>query len=163
MTRLLLVFLDMLRLRSGPQDLPASKGFAMIVVAVYLGGGFLAGGVLEEQNYTGRVLLAIGVQFTSIAALLNLRRWSERLPQTIAALSGTGFLFGLMSLYLLSLLDMEQPQAGLAGIYLLLFLWSLTVDGHIYRRALSSNMGIGMLVAVTIFTINLFLSRTVFG
>lgn len=161
--RLLLSFLDMLRFRSGPQDLPVSKGFTLLVVAIYLGSGLLAGNVLEEEGYAGRVMLAIGVQFAAITLLLNARNLSERLPQTLAALSGTGFLFGLMSLYLLGLIDREQPQAGLAGIYLLLFLWSLAVDGHIYRNALSSKMGFGVLVAVTIFTINLILSRTVFG
>jgi hypothetical protein len=161
--RLLISFLDMLRFRSGPQDLPVSRSFTLVVVAIYLGSGLLAGNVLEEQDYAARVLLAIGVQFTGIGLLLNLRGLTERLPQTIAALSGTGFLFGLMSLYLINLIDKEQPQAGLAGLYLLLFLWSLAVDGHIYRHALSSKMGVGVLVAVTIFTINLMLSRTVFG
>ena len=68
-----------------------------------------------------------------------------------------------MSLYLLSLINVEQPQPGLAGLYLALFLWSLAVDGHIYRHALSSKMGFGVLVAVTVFTINLVLSRAVFG
>ncbi|MBT8051381.1 MAG: hypothetical protein HKO85_11675 [Xanthomonadales bacterium] len=140
-----------------------SRRFMLVVVAIYLGSGLLAGNVLEEQGYAARVLLAIGVQFTIIGLLLNFRGLTERLPQTIAALSGTGFLFGLMSLYLISLIDKEQPQAGLAGLYLLLFLWSLAVDGHIYRHALSSKMGVGVLVAVTIFTINLMLSRTVFG
>ncbi|MBT8040349.1 MAG: hypothetical protein KJN78_08905 [Gammaproteobacteria bacterium] len=161
--RLLISFLDMLRFQSGPQDLPVSRRFMLVVVAIYLGSGLLAGNVLEEQDYAARVLLAIGVQFTIIGLLLNFRGLTERLPQTIAALSGTGFLFGLMSLYLISLIDKEQPQAGLAGLYLLLFLWSLAVDGHIYRHALSSKMGVGVLVAVTIFTINLMLSRTVFG
>ena len=133
--RLLISYLDMLRFRAGPQDLPASKVFTLLVVAIYVGSGLMAGTVLEEPGYAGRVLLAIGVQFTVIALLLNLRAFSERLPQTIAAMSGTGFLFGLMSLYLLSLIDVEQPQAGLAGLYLLLFLWSLAVEepGHEMR------------------------------
>ena len=161
--RLLLAYLDMLRFRTGPQDLPASGTFTLIVVAIYVGSGLVAGTVLEEQGYAGRVLLAIGVQFTAIGLLLRIKALSKRLPQTIAALSGTGFLFGLMSLYLLSLINVEQPQPGLAGLYLLLFLWSLAVDGHIYRHALSSKMGIGVLVAVTVFTINLVLSRAVFG
>ena len=161
--RLLLAYLDMLRFRTGPQDLPASRTFTLIVVAIYVGSGLVAGTVLEEPGYAGRVLLAIGVQFTAIGLLLRMRALSERLPQTIAAMSGTGFLFGLMSLYLLSLINVEQPQPGLAGLYLLLFLWSLAVDGHIYRHALSSKMGFGVLVAVMIFTINLVLSRAVFG
>ena len=43
MFRLILPFLDMLRFRSGPQDLPASRGFMVLLAALYLAGGFLAG------------------------------------------------------------------------------------------------------------------------
>jgi hypothetical protein len=46
---------------------------------------------------------------------------------------------------------------------MVLFFWSLAVDGHIYRQALSSKMGTGLLVAVTIFAINFILLRLLFG
>ena len=88
---------------------------------------------------------------------------STELTANIAALSGTGFLIGLMTIYLLSLIDPENPQAGLAAMYLLLFLWSLAVDGHIYRHALSIKMSLGVLVAVLIFAANFILMRAVFG
>ena len=163
MGRLLVPLLEMMRLRSGPQDLPASRFFTLLLAALYISGGFVAGGVLEEPDYAERALLAIGMQFAIIASLLSLKGFRTRIQQTIAALSGTGFLIGLMSIYLLSLIDPENPQAGLAAMYLLLFLWSLAVGGHIYRSALSSKMGTGVLVAVAIFTINFILLRAVFG
>ena len=47
MFRLILPFLDMLRFRSGPQDLPASRGFMVLLAALYLAGGFLAGDDLD--------------------------------------------------------------------------------------------------------------------
>ena len=43
MCRLLLTFLDMLRLRSGPQDLPASRGLMVVLAILYIAGGFMAG------------------------------------------------------------------------------------------------------------------------
>jgi hypothetical protein len=42
------------------------------------------------------------------------------------------------------------------------FLWSLAVDAHIYREALSTTMSIGTLVAVIIFACNFFLIQAVF-
>ena len=163
MSRILLLFLDMLRLRSGPQDLPASSRFMVLLAVGYIAGGFISGSVLGEPDYAARSMVAIGVQFSFIIVLLNLRGLGDRIQQTISALSGTGFIFGMISIYLLSLIDVENPQVELAAFYMVLFFWSLAVDGHIYRQALSSKMGTGLLVAVTIFAINFILLRLLFG
>ncbi len=163
MGRILLPFLDMMRFRSGPQDLPASRGFTVLLAALYIAGGFLAGAVLDEPEYAQRALMAITVQFSVIILLLRLKGFRDRTQQTIGALSGTGFLFGLMSIYLLSLVNVEKPQVELAALYFVLFIWSIAVDGHIYRHALSSKIGTGVLVAVAIFSLNFILLRTFFG
>lgn len=163
MSRILLPFLDMLRLRSGPQDLPASHRFMVLLAIGYIAGGFISGSVLGEPDYAARSMVAIGVQFSFIIILLNLRGLGDRIQQTISALSGTGLIFGIISIYLLSLIDVENPQVELMAFYMVLFFWSLAVDGHIYRQALSSKMGTGLLVAVTIFAINFILLRLLFG
>ncbi len=163
MSRLLIVFLDMLRLRSGPQDLPASRRLMVVLAVLYIAGGFMAGNVLSEPDYAPRALVAIGVQFAFVILLLNTRGLGDRIQQTISALAGTGFIFGMISVYLLSLIDVEKPQVELVAFYMALFFWSLAVDGHIYRHALSSKMGTGLLVAVAIFAINFVLLRFLFG
>jgi hypothetical protein len=68
-----------------------------------------------------------------------------------------------MALLLLLQLDPQKPQPGLALAYLGIFVWSLLVDGHIYRHALSIKMSLGVLVAVLIFAANYTLMRAVFG
>ena len=78
-------------------------------------------------------------------------------------MAGTGLLFGLLSLAVLSRIDPASPQPNLAAIYLLLFVWSLLVDGHIYRHALSIKLGGGVLIAVLIFAANLVLLRALFA
>lgn len=163
MSRLLIVFLDMLRLRSGPQDLPASRGLMVVLAILYIAGGFMAGNVMSEPDYAPRAMVAIGVQFAFAILLLKFKGLADRIQQTISALAGTGFIFGMVSVYLLSLIDVEKPQVELVAFYMVLFFWSLTVDGHIFRHALSSKMGTGLLVAVTIFAINFVLLRLLFG
>lgn len=163
MGRILIPLLEMLRLRSGPQDLPAGRVTVLLLAALYIAGGFIAGSVLGEADYAPQSLMTIAVQFAVIVALLNAKGFGERSSQTIGALSGTGFLLGMASIYLLSLIDTREPQAGLVTLYFGLFIWSLAVDGHIYRHALSSKMGTGVLVAVTIFAINFMLIRALFG
>lgn len=161
--RLLLSLLEMLRLRSGPQDMPAGWVFAGIFALAYLAQGFVIDNALSDTDGAPRSLLAIGVQFSLVALLLNIRNFQSRLPQTLTALAGTGFIFGLVSLLILARVVPGEAQADLALMYLGLFGWSLAVDAHIYRNALSINMGIGVLLAVLIFAANFMLLRAVFG
>lgn len=153
----------MLRLRSGPQDLPAGAQLAVILTIAYLAQGLVADRIMEPSDTQPRSLVAIALQFGVIAALLQLRRLGERIPQTISALAGTGFLIGVLAIVLLRQLTPGEPQPSLAMAYLALFLWSLAVDAHIYRHALSVNMSLGVLVAVSIFALNFFLLRAAFG
>ena len=157
------ILFDILRLRSGPQDLPAGIGVALILSVAWLAQGLLTDRVLDEAESAPRSLFAVLVQFGAVIVLLRLRNRAARIPQTISALAGTGFIFGLLALLLVLQLDPQRPNPGLALAYLGLFVWSLVVDGHIYRHALSIKMSLGVLVAVLIFAANYTLMRAIFG
>jgi hypothetical protein len=161
--RFILKLLDMLRLRSGPQELPGGWFLAAGLSFLYIQQCFFADRMVGDSDGGPRSLLAIGVQFGVIAFLLNLRSFQARLPQTLTALAGTGLIFGLMSLMILSRVDPDRPQPELALLYLILFGWSLAVDAHIYRHALSVKFGLGALLAVLIFAANFILLKTLFG
>lgn len=161
--RFLLTLLDMLRLKSGPQDAPPGWTLAVALTVAYIAQGFVADRILGESDGATRSLLAIGVQFTLIAVLLNGRQFLARLPQTLTALAGTGFIFGLIALFLLMRVDPTRQQPDLAMLYLALFGWSLAVDAHIYRHALSIRMRTGVLLSVLIFAGNFLLLNAVFG
>lgn len=163
MGRLILILLDMLRLRSAPQDAPSGWFVAGVLTLAYVAQGFVADSILGDSDGAPRSLMAIGMQYIIVAALLTTRGFSPRLPQTLTALSGTGFIFGLMSLLILTRVDPNQPQPDLALVYLAIFGWSLAVDAHIYRHALSVKMNIGLLLAVLIFAVNFMLLNAVFG
>ena len=92
----------MLRLRSGPQDMPAGAQVALLLAIAYFGQGLLADRIMDSSDAQPRSLVAIAVQFGIITVLLRMRNLAERVPQTISALAGTGFLFGGASLLLLS-------------------------------------------------------------
>jgi hypothetical protein len=152
----------MLRLKSGPQDLPGGWPIAVALSIAYIAEGFLADQILGEPETAARSLMAISAQFLMVAALLNLRGKSARLPQTLSALAGVGLIFGLMSIVLISQAVPGQDQPTLALIWFGVFLWSLVVDAHIYRQTLSITMSLGVLVAVVIFACNFFLIQAVF-
>jgi hypothetical protein len=163
MSRFILKLLEMMRLRSGPQEMPAGWMHAAVLIAAYIAQGFYADQSLDEADNAPRSLLAITVQFSVITALLNFRNLSLRVPQTLAALAGKGFIFGILSLLILAQVVSGKSQQNLAYLYLGLFAWSLAVDAHIYRHALSIKMSIGVLLAVMIFAANFMLLKTVFG
>jgi hypothetical protein len=163
MTPVVTTLLNLMRFRSGPQDLPASRGLLLGLVILYLAQGFLAGRIIDEPDAGPRTIVAIALQFAAIAVLLNLRGLHARTQQTLSAMAGTGFLFGLLSLAVLSRIDPASPQPNLALFYLALFVWSLLVDGHIYRHALSIKLGGGVLIAVLIFAVNFILLRLLFA
>lgn len=153
----------MLRLRAAPQDVPPGWLLASTLTIAYIAQGFVADRILGETDGAPRSLLVIAVQFGIVYLLLRARDFQARLPQTITALAGTGFLFGLLSLLILTRVDPGRQQPDLALFYLVLFGWSLLVDAHIYRHALSIKMNIGVLLAVLIFAGNFMLLKSIFG
>lgn len=161
--RLIRTLLDIMRLRGGPQDLPAGWPLAAGISLAYIVQGMYIDRIVGEPDGAPRSLLAIGFQFGVVAVLLNLRNLASRLPQTLLALAGTGFIFGLLAALVLVQIEPGRPQPELALLYLGLFGWSLIVDANIYRHALSLKMGVGVLLAVLIFGANFILLRTVFG
>jgi hypothetical protein len=163
MSRLLLRLLDIMRLRSGPQDLPAGWGLTIVLTLAYLAEGFIADQVLNESDSAPRSLVAITIQYLATSALLTFRDMGSRLPQTLTALAGTGAIFGALSIVLVMQATPGATQPALALVWFGAFLWSLAVDAHIYRRALSFTMSLGVLVAVLIFALNFIVIETVFS
>src|SRR3972149_4903422 len=98
MNHLFLRLLDVMRLRAGPQDMPAGWGFAILFSLLYLSGVFVADQIRDEPDSAPRGLVAVSIQFLVTFLLLGFRRLSARLPQTLTTLAGTGVLFGALSI-----------------------------------------------------------------
>ena len=153
----------MLRFRSGPQDMPGGWPTAAVLTFAYIAQGLYADRTLGAADGDPSSLVAVSFQFIIVALLLGQRNVRERIPQTLAALAGTGFILGLLVLLILTRVEVGKPQPELALMYLGLFVWSLLVDAHIYRHALSIKMGTGILVSVLIFGANFLLLKSLFG
>jgi hypothetical protein len=162
MSRLFLRVLDIMRLRAGPEDMPAGWGVATLLGLAYLAEGITADRLLDGAETAPRSLISVSMQFLVIAGLLTARRMSVRLPQTITALAGTGLIFGALSILLVMQAEAGKAQPLLALIWLAMFAWSLLVDAHVYRRALSITMSLGILVAVLLFGLNFILIEALF-
>jgi hypothetical protein len=119
---IILKLLDIMRLRGGPQNLPAqmplARNLAVVLTMAYVAEGFIADSILGEPDTAPRSLLAITVQFIIIAALLNWRGLAARLLQTIAAdhsCTGRGRVVIRLPFGITSTADGGGSGSGLAG------------------------------------------------
>ena len=142
------ILTGILKLRSGPQDLPSSWFICLVFVAAYLVLGVVTGQKLGDENSAAAALAAAALQFTAVSVMLYIRKYPERLAQTLTALAGAGIVFTALSTVFLSMADPERQQPLLAIAWFSLFFWSLVVDAHIYKNALSVTMAQGMLITV---------------
>ena len=148
MNALFNVFTGILRLRNGPQDLPSSWTICLALAAAYLMLGIFTGQRLGDDDSAAASLAVTALQFTAVAVMLAIRKYPERLPQTLSALAGVGVVFTILSFMFLSQADPDKQQPVLAMAWFAIFFWSLVVDAHIYKNALSITRAQGMLIAV---------------
>lgn len=151
MNALLMVFINLCRLRVGPQDLPYSRFLMTLCVGCYALVGL---GVSLLDQTLGLALLSTVVDTGLLLALAWLGLWvrnnTTRARQTITALTGTGILFGLIGWPLIAWLQQidENTPTSLSLLLLALIIWNITVIGNILRHALELPMWLGTGVAL---------------
>lgn len=166
MKPLLQLFLDILFLRRGPQDVPVS---AVLLVLVALAYGLLHLVLGWWEAGLSRAVLATGLDLGLTAGLLLLalraRGRAARFQQSFTAYLGTGFLLALLALPLLWVFShtagsAEVPLLAVLVWFALLF-WSLSVLSHILRQALELPMPLTALMAIAYTLISMELSGRV--
>jgi len=162
MNGVLINLAQILRLRSGPQNLPASWPLMVILLSAYLVQNLVTGQQLDDPNAAAKSLLAICLQIAVLTGLLIWRKHPERFAQTMIALASVGIVFNAITWALLSMSDPTSNQPVLALTWFGVFIWSLFVDAHIYRNSLSVPFAIGMLVTVLILAASYVMIEMVF-
>lgn len=153
MNALLQTLLDLLRLRAGPQDLPASRFLTGAAIGIYVAQAVITSETLGQEHEPTQSLVSIGLQFIAVAALLAWRRHPERLQQTLLAFAATGTVVSLLAFSLLLQVDPNVNQPWLGFLWFVIFGWSLAVDANIFRHALDIAMPIAMLITVLLLAI----------
>jgi hypothetical protein len=146
-------WLEQLMLRRAPQDDRLSIGALGVALA-----GYLSMDLLQALSSS---MLTVGVAMSLVdTVLLVVFTWGVlaiagrgvRLVQTLTALAGTGALLGLISLPLIRLAAQAHqaesgPSAAIVFAWLALLAWSIAVKAHIFRHALATRYGVGLLLA----------------
>lgn len=162
MNSMLINLAQLLRLRGGPQNLPASWPLMILLLAAYLVQNLVTGQQLEDPDAAAKSLLAVCLQICVLTGLLVWRKHLERFAQTMSALAAVGIFFNIITWTLLSFSDPTQNQPLLALVWFAIFIWSLFVDANIYRNSLSIPLAMGMLVTVLILAASYVMIEVVF-
>ncbi len=150
-------------LRMGPQDLAPGGQTMFVSLTLY---ALIASISLFLPEPTGNPVVVMAVAIAVPLALSRiilvaagkLARWE----QTVSALFGTSAVISAISLpFGLTATDEGLAISGL--VLVLLFFWSLAVNGHIWRHALEVSFGGGLAIAVLSFAATLFVVNAVTG
>ena len=146
-------FLDICLLRRGPQDLPKSTVLLALCLILYTVLDVLL--TVQTRPFADALLVTfVDVGFLLVLTFLILRQHQhlDRLPQTMTALFGTGVILGIFIFPLVYGGVQNQYESWLQQIIVLLFLimviWNVAVLAHIVRHAISTSMGIGIMIAI---------------
>jgi hypothetical protein len=161
MLALLETFFQIVMRRRGPEDLPDSSFLftatliAYMLAQVPVAAAFYGWSTTSLQAISMDTALLVGCFWLLLKATQRVARYRR----TMTALLGTGTILALgqAPLVLLSKLTSaggQVPMGPTLGL-LALLIWSIIIQAHIASRALSSTFGVGLLVALVYFLVNL--------
>lgn len=168
---------DLMLLRRGPQDLPANWNLLIGLGVLYCIVAFVQVRLVAPvEAALFQSLLATGLLALYVHALLQFRRLQARYLQSLSALYALGIVLTVLMLGPTVALapfieqlrqasdpqSVPQPPALMVLAYLVVGLWALTVFGNVYRHALQTGLGFGMVLALG-FELLLFLVFALLG
>jgi hypothetical protein len=141
--------------RAGPDSLPDSRPLLLLVLVVYI--AIEAVTILAlKPSYALPPMLLVDVGFLVLwcAGLLRLFGFGARLQQTLSALFGTGAILMLLSFPLRAWpvfgFPLDIPFLRFL-VSLVILLWTVAVYAHIFSKAISRSLGVGLTFALIYF------------
>jgi hypothetical protein len=151
------IFLDIVLWRRGPEDLPVSPLLMWLTLAAYVAVSAVQLLFFHEGGVVWFFFLVVDPLLLSawVWLVLKVFNHTERFPQTVSAVLGTGALLGLVVYLPLQLIVTGlgyAPASGVAqAIGLALVMVFALVTGRIIKLATDSSLFTGIAVALTYF------------
>lgn len=159
MQALFLFFVDLARLRRGPQDLPASTALLTLMAVLSVGVGALNGAQMfgGVRAALGANLLDLVLSMTMLFVLLQFKNHAARWQQTVTAFLGLGTLAGLIMLVVRGPAEVLGITDVAVLVDLTLAIWLHVALGNVLRHALDIPLLAGVIIVLsyTIMAFNL--------
>lgn len=153
MLKLLQTFLDIALWRKGPQDLPASRFLALLVLVIYVATSFVQIRLFDLKLRSAALIIAVDVAMLMAWLWLVLAFFGrrQRFVQTITAVLGVGVLLAALDILVRSIQLAMGPAQNLPDYWLLLrFVAIALIMGRIFMHALDRGLVTGMALTVAI-------------
>jgi hypothetical protein len=162
MFRWLRFYIEICLLKAAPQDAPSSKTVLYLTVLFY----WAAGAALTSlnQSFLAAVFIAF-LQTILVLFFINLALWirkfPERISQTITAFTGSGLILTLIAFPVIGWLSQAEASAGILYtiFWLSLVLWETVIVGYIFKHALEipfyASIGVALILMYMSFAITL--------
>ncbi len=146
-------FLDICLLRKGPQDLPESSVLLTLCLILYTLTDVLL--TVQTRPFTDALLVSlldVGFLLLVTSLILKQHHHIERLGQAMTALFGTGVILGIL-VFPLVYGGVQNHHEGLTqqiiiSLFLVMVIWNIAILAHIVRHAISTSMGVGIIIAI---------------
>lgn len=150
---------DIIRLRKGPDAIPYSWLLCLLALTLWMFSGLAITLMTEEMDdrdflvgtFTGVVGLAC------YASIIVSSGKTPRLLQTVTAILGCGALLSFLFVAGDVVLSLFLSENATSLIVTLILLWSIPVEGHIIARATDRHWYVGIVVAMGVFILQLYL------
>jgi hypothetical protein len=164
MKSIFLLFWRICIFQSGPETVPSSNSFVIMVIAVnallnvvvqlLLGGD--EGSLLRAVTLAVVSLAGTGGLIWFIMALMQL---GSRVPQTITAVFGVDIIMTTITSILFAVAGSIEENIAVFVISLLT-LWSLAIYGFIFHRAMNLHIGFGIALALFVVIFSVAITQT---
>lgn len=156
------VMVDIVLLRRGPQDMPSDWNLLAVLAALYLIVHFMQATVVASTSAAlAQAALATGLLAVYARTILQVSGCLPRLVQTLTALFAVGTLASLILIgptavmgpifeQLAQGVDPKTIQVPLFAVLaaIVVSIWLVIANAHIFRHAVDKSMGIGVLIAI---------------
>lgn len=165
---LIQTLLDIMRLRKGPDAIPRSRVVLLVVVGLWVVADILSvmasPKVAMDRRVVGWAITLVALVL--FAVIVQFYRRSERILQMMTALIGCTAVFTFVLTIVVGvsgLMSTESPmQLGFVAAIFGVMLWSVLVDGHILSRTIDQPRIVGVMIALSIFLLQLYLLELAF-
>lgn len=161
--------LQLVLLKQGPQDFPLEKFPGLLLTLLFLIASTLSNGQPGAyQEALGVSIVAVLVNASLLWLLLSWKQFSNRFMQSFTAMIGSGLFFTLSLMPVSHQVTQlqasgQQPSSFIALVFMLFLGWSLSVDAHILRHALSIGRPLSLGLAVLIYLLLVMINLLIFG
>ena len=155
---LLRTFVDIIRLRKGPEHVPAST-LVLIVALTLFAVAMAVSEALVESTGPSVVLISVYVSFGGYLLywmVLLATGFAHRLLPTVSSIMACGSILTIAMVVTFVVLEPLLGRNTAALLAWLVLIWSVPVKGHIIARAIEKHWYVGITIALAIYLVQRF-------